>query len=124
MNDIGSDVRAPDISSKTSKQPVGFGTDSVGASLVQKRLDGVRTKITMNLQEGYLQLYAESRDFVKLACGSDNALGKRIHIAASASIGTKRRVNDQRHINHVKGSAAFLKGAMVAIGSRMLGCIA
>jgi hypothetical protein len=47
------------------KQPVGFGTDSVGASLVQKRFDGVRVRITMNLHRGD-QLLAESRDFVKL----------------------------------------------------------
>jgi hypothetical protein len=52
MNDIGIDARLSDISiisTKSSKQPVGFGTDSVGASLAQKRLDGVRGRIAMNL---------------------------------------------------------------------------
>jgi hypothetical protein len=54
MNDIGIDACASHVSSKIAKQPVGFGTDSVGASFAQKRLDGVRTRITMNLKGGDL----------------------------------------------------------------------
>jgi hypothetical protein len=37
MNDIGINARAADVCTKTPKQPVGFGTETVGASLNQER---------------------------------------------------------------------------------------
>jgi hypothetical protein len=50
MNDIGIDVLASSMSNKTFKQPVGFGTDSFGASLAQKRSNRVSCRIAMHLQ--------------------------------------------------------------------------
>jgi hypothetical protein len=126
MNNIGIDARASSISiisTKSSKQSVGFGTDSVGASLAQKRLDGVRGRIAMNLQVGDLQLLAESRHFVILAGSSDNALRERTNLVVAAIFGAERRVDDDSHLNHVEGAAGFLKGAMVVIDSEMLGRI-
>jgi hypothetical protein len=120
MSDIAFDARGPvfDVCTKTWKQPA---TDIAGASCGQERFDGVRVRITMNLQMGDLQLLAESRHFVILAGSSDNALGERINIAAAAGIGAERRVDDNSHLNHVERAAAFLKGAMVVINSQMLG---
>jgi hypothetical protein len=123
MNDIAIDARASDISNKLLKQPIGVATDIVVASLVQHRSDGVRGRITMNLQGGDPQLLADSRHFVILAGSSDNALGERINIAAAASIVAERRVDDESHLNHVEGAAAFLKGAMVVIDSQIIGRI-
>jgi hypothetical protein len=123
MSDISIDARAADISSKTFEQPVGFGTYSVVASEANERFDGVCGSIAMNLQVGDLKLLAESRHFVKLAGSSDNALGERINIAAAASIGAERRVDDESDLNHVEGAAAFLKEAMVVIDNQMLGRI-
>jgi hypothetical protein len=123
MNDIGIDARFSDISTKTSKQSVGFGTDSVGTSLAQERLDGVCGRIAMNLQVGDLQLLAESRHFVILAGSSDNALRERTNIVFAAIFGAERRVDDDSHLNHVKGAAVSLKGAMVVVDSEMLGRI-
>jgi hypothetical protein len=128
MNDISSDALffkalEVDIFIKTSKQPVGFGTDMVVASFANQRFDGVRGSIAMNLQVRDLQLLAESRHFVKLAGSSDNVLGERISLAAAASTGTERRVDDESDLNHVEEAAAFLKEAMVVIDSQMLGCI-
>jgi hypothetical protein len=128
MNDIGIEANAcaSYISikpTKRSKQPVGFGTDSVGASLDNKRSDGVCGRIAMNLQVGDLQLLAESRHFVILAGSSDNALRERTNIVFAAIFGAERRVDDDSHLNHIEGAAAFLKGAMVVIDSEMLGRI-
>jgi hypothetical protein len=118
MSDIAFVAHAFDVYTKTWKQR----TTDIGASFGHHRCDGVRGRITVNLQVGDFQLLAESRHFVKLAGSSDNALGERINIATAASIGAERRVDDNRQLNHVEGAAAFLKGAMVVIDSQMLGC--
>jgi hypothetical protein len=89
----------------------------------QKRFDGVRGRIAMNLQVGDLQLLAESRHFVILAGSSDNALRERTYILVAAIFGAERRVDDDSHLNHVEGAAASLEGAMVVIDSEILGRI-
>jgi hypothetical protein len=72
MNDIGIDARLSNISiisTKRSKQPVGFGTDSVGASLAQKGWMG--SWQDRNVSGG---ISSSLQALVILAGSSDNAL--------------------------------------------------
>jgi hypothetical protein len=48
-------------------------------------------------------------------------LGERINRCYLQYTGTERRVNDERHLNHVEG--VLPEGAMVVIDSQMLGRI-
>jgi hypothetical protein len=107
MNDISFDLLAADISSKASEGARWIRT-GVGASLVQKGWMGsVLYHNEISIERSAASCRVQG---LRKTCWRD-ALGSALTPLLPPAEAQKTR--RQRHLNHVKGSAACLRGAMV-----------